>query len=95
MKPTTILQELKQAAEQLGMEVRTEKGNFRGGRCTVAGTPVIMLNKRHMPEVRLRILADALRDAPLDTIYLKPSVRDALEEAWEQLETPPEATHAR
>lgn len=86
MKTTTVLEELEQAAAQLGFVVRKEKGNFRGGVCTVDGEAIIMLNKRHIPDVRLVVLADSLRDAPIDTIYLKPAVRDALEEAWDQLD---------
>lgn len=69
-------------AERLGFTVRATKGNFRGGRCTVDGTPTIVLNTRHLPETRLRVLARALRGAPLHTVYLKPSVRDALHDAW-------------
>lgn len=82
MKTTQIVNELKQAAYQLGYEVRVEKGNFRGGRCSIEGESIIMLNKRHLPEVQLAVLADALRDTRIDTIYLKPAVRQALEEAW-------------
>jgi hypothetical protein len=86
MKTTTVLEELEQAAAQLGFVVRKEKGNFRGGVCTVDGEAIIMLNKRHIPDVQLVVLADSLRDAPIDTVYLKPAVRDALEEAWDQLD---------
>ena len=93
MKTTTVLEELEQAAAQLGFIVRKEKGNFRGGVCTVDGKAMIMLNKRHIPDVQLVVLADCLRDAPIDTIYLKPAVRDALQEAWDQLDAR-EADHA-
>ena len=86
MNTTKILEELEQAARQLGFVVRKEKGNFRGGICTVEGESIIMLNKRHIPDVQLVVLADTLREAPIDTIYLKPAVRDALEDAWDQLD---------
>lgn len=86
MKTERIIAELKEAAAQLGFEVRTEKGNFRGGRCRVEGEEIIMLNKRHLPEAQLVVLAGSLRDLPVDEIFLKPAVRTALEEAWEQAE---------
>jgi hypothetical protein len=89
METTQIIDELEQAAAQLGMEVRTEKGNFRGGRCTVDGEQIIMLNQRHLPETQLVVLADALRDAAIDTVYLKPAVRQALVDAWEDLDARP------
>lgn len=82
MDTTTIIDELEGVAQQLGLEVRAEKGNFRGGRCVVEDEELIMLNKRHQPETQLVVMAEALRDAPLDTIYLKPAVRQALEDAW-------------
>jgi hypothetical protein len=82
MKTTTIIEELEDAAQRLGFEVRAEKGNFRGGRCVVDGEEFIMLNKRHQPETQLVVMSKALRDAPLDTIYLKPAVREALEDTW-------------
>lgn len=95
MKTTTVINELEQAARQLGFEVRTEKGNFRGGRCTVEGESIIVLNKRHLPETQLMVLANALRGLPVDTVYLKPAVREALEEAWEAHDARPEgAAHA-
>lgn len=79
-----VLEELIEVAGQLGLEVRQEKGNFRGGRCTVDDEELIMLNKRHLPEVRLAVLAEALHGLPLDTVYLKPAVRRALEDLWAQ-----------
>lgn len=82
MNTPQIIDELKQAAFQLGYEVRVEKGNFRGGRCAVEGEEIIMLNKRHLPETQLVVLAEALRDEAIDTVYLKPAVRRALEAAW-------------
>jgi hypothetical protein len=48
----------------------------------VEGEEIIMLNENDLPETQLVVLAEALREAPLDTIYLKPAVRRALEDAW-------------
>ena len=84
MKIEHIVRALEQAAGQLGLEVRSEKGNFRGGRCVVNGHHIIMLNKRHTPEVQLAVLAESLRDQPVDTLFLRPAVREALEESWQQ-----------
>lgn len=82
MKIVQIVKELEEAAEQLGLRVRREKGNFRGGHCVRDGEEFLMLNRRHSPEVHLAVLADALRDADLDSVYLRPAVRAALEDAW-------------
>ena len=82
MKTEEIVNELKRAAGELGFEVRTEKGNFRGGRCKVGDEEIIMLNKRHLAEAQLIVLAECLRELPVDGIFLKPAVRSALEDAW-------------
>lgn len=91
MNTETTLRHLVQAAERLGFTVRATKGNFRGGRCTVDGQPTIVLNTRHVPETRLRVLADALHDTPLETLYLKPAVRDMLHDVWTDLDLDPDA----
>lgn len=96
MKVEHVVEELKQVAQRLGFQVRTERGGFRGGRCTVSGEDVIVLNRLHIPELQISILAESLREADLEGVYVKPSVRRALEEAWaredERLQDSVEAT---
>lgn len=95
MDTPTIIEELEDVAQRLGFDVRIEKGNFRGGRCIMGEEELIMLNKRHQPETQLVVMAEALRDAPLDTIYLKPAVREALEDTWAAVDAESEeAPHA-
>ena len=82
MKIEQIVRELEEAVRQFGLPVRREQGKFRGGRCTVNGEDLVMLNKRHPPEIHVAVLADALRTLPVETIFLRPAVREAMEEAW-------------
>jgi hypothetical protein len=82
MKIETIVKELENAARQLGVRVRKEKGSFRGGFCIRNGEEILMLNRQHPPELHLSVLAAALRGLPVDTVYLTPAVREALENAW-------------
>ena len=92
-----IVDELAAAARQLGVEVRLETGNFRGGWCRVDGADLVVLNKRHLPEVHLALLADALGRLPVETVYLRPAARAALEAAWARAassEVPHEASRA-
>ena len=83
MKTKKIVQELEDYARQIGLEIRKGKGSFRGGYCTVSGQETIVLNKLHVPEVHLTILAECLRNFLEDTSVLKAPVRRALEDAWE------------
>jgi hypothetical protein len=84
MKPEQVVEALEEAAAQFGLEVRWETGRFRGGRCMINGRPLIVLNKRHPSEVHLALLAEALHAYPVDTIFLRPAVREALEAAWDR-----------
>ncbi len=77
-----MIKELEQAVRQLGVPVRRERGSFRGGICVRNDETLMMLNKNHPPEAHLAVLAQALSALPVDTIYLKPVVRKALEDAW-------------
>jgi hypothetical protein len=82
MKPEQLVTALEAALRQLGVPVRRERGPFRGGHCVVDGEAVVVLNRQHPPEVHLAIVAAALRDLPVDEIYLRPAVREGLEELW-------------
>jgi hypothetical protein len=81
MTTEQLLEKLTDAAGRMGLDVRTEKGNFEGGRCRMAGAEVVMLNERDLPERRLAVLARALRAEELEAVYLPPAVRHALDEA--------------
>ena len=82
MKTTEIVRELEGAVQQLGVIVRRERGNFRGGYCIRDDEEILMLNRSHPPEIHLSVLATALKDLPVDTVFLRPAVRRALEDAW-------------
>ncbi len=82
MKTDQILKELEDVARRLGVDVRMERGGFRGGLCTIDDEQVIVLNKRQPAESRLAVLAEGLRSLPVDTVFMRPVVREALESSW-------------
>ncbi len=84
MKPDALVKALEEAHAQLSVRVRRERGAFRGGRCTVGEEELVVLNRRHPPEVHAAILAESLRDLPVEGLYLRPNVRAALEEQWKR-----------
>ena len=87
MKTAQIVSELIEASKQLGLDVRLERGNFRGGLCTLSTDSLIVLNKRHPPELHLSVLAEILRGKDVDSMYLKPVVRNALQRSWDARES--------
>ncbi len=85
MKPPAVVVALEEALRQLGVRVRRERGPFRGGLCVVDGEPVLVLNRQHPDEAQVAVLAAALREhGKVDQLYLRPSARAALEDAWAQ-----------
>jgi hypothetical protein len=57
MKKERILEALEEIAEQLNFRIRHEKGDFAGGTCIKESEPMIVLNKRHMIDRRIGVLA--------------------------------------
>ncbi len=86
MKAEQIVRELEDVARQLGVDVRLERGSFRGGLCLIDDEKVIVLNKRQPAESRLAILAESLRTLPVDSVFMRPAVRQALESSWDAQE---------
>lgn len=74
------------ALKRLGVPVRRGRGAFRGGRCTVGGREVVVVNTLHPPEAQAVVLAGAIRELPHEGLYLRPAVRAALDDAWAQMD---------
>ena len=77
MNTQQIAKELEDAVRRLGLQVRFERGHFRGGYCKVDDVEFVVLNRRHPPEMHLAVLAESLRGLPVDTIFLRPAARKA------------------
>ena len=82
MRPEKLIGELETELMKMGVRVRREKGNFQGGWCIVNDEKCLMINKRHSAESQFTVLADVVRSLPLDSVYIKPNVRSALEDHW-------------
>lgn len=83
MKSPAIVTAFEEALGQLGVRVRRERGRFRGGLCVVGEETVCVLNRQHPAEAQAAVLAEALRQrGGVDTLYLRPAVRAALDDAW-------------
>jgi hypothetical protein len=80
MRHEEILHELQQIAEQLGVTVRYEKGDFEGGYCILRDQKLLLVNKRLQPNRIASVLAVALQEIGMDTVYLKPALRAYVED---------------
>ena len=84
MKSTQLYQHLKETAEKLDITVseqnlRATGINARSGFCTVKGRQFFIMEKNLPVRQKVEVLADCLRQMPLDNIYLVPAVRNFLE----------------
>lgn len=80
MKAEEIVEELLDVARQIGITVRFEKGDFEGGFCVLRDQRLVLINRRLMPTRKASLLALALQTIGLETVFLKPAVRQYIED---------------
>jgi hypothetical protein len=75
-----ILNELHELAQLIGYSVRYEKGDFEGGNCLLKEQKLILINKKLEVRKKINILSKNLSEIGIDNIYIKPALRDTIEE---------------
>jgi hypothetical protein len=82
---TRLVDELIEAAGRCGLEVRREKilrevgYRARGGACRLHEKDLLILDRDQPPADQIEILAEALRDRDLESLYLSPAARRVLQ----------------
>ena len=78
-----LFEELLQAAERLGVEVRIEPfetpATMGGGLCVVRGEKLVLIDQRAPLPDRIRALARALIELQSETVYMAPEARELIE----------------
>ncbi len=80
MTQDQLLKELEELAEKSGIALRYEKGDFDGGFCVLKAERIIVINKRLAHQKRTSILAQAMAEVGIEEVYLKPAVREFIED---------------
>jgi hypothetical protein len=80
MKHEVLIQELQEVAAQLGVTIRYERGDFEGGYCILREQKILLVNRRLFPAKKASVLAMAMHEIGLDDMYLKPAVREYIED---------------
>jgi len=78
-----ILQDLKSLADQMGVKVRFERGDFKGGYCLLNESKVVVINKLANMQRKVITLSAALKELGVEEIYLPPKLREVIEEMGE------------
>ena len=84
-----MLKSLEDAAEKLNVTVRYDdlkKGvvNTAGGSCILKGDHYVLVHKHLSDSEKADLLADALSEMEIDSIYLAPEIRQLLERIREK-----------
>ena len=80
MNQEQMLKELEGLAGNSGIGIRYEKGDFDGGFCVLKHERLIVVNKKLGLPRRASILAQGLAEIGIDELYLKPAVREFIED---------------
>ncbi len=75
-----ILKELEDLAAKSNIALRYEKGDFDGGFCVLKEERLIVINKRLVAQKKASVLAQALAEVGIEEVYLKPAVREFIED---------------
>ncbi len=75
-----LFEELKGLANELGIKVRFENGNFDGGYCLLREQRLLVLNRRFTVPKKIRTLAMGLNEYGLGDIFIRPALREAIED---------------
>ena len=78
MKQTRIYQEFESLAEQLGIRLIIDKGNFTGGYCSIDDERIIVLNKNKPIEQRVKQFAIAFSKLDTTQFFIKPRLREII-----------------
>ncbi len=79
MHSDLLWQELLAILEQLRIEIRWSRGEFKGGLYSTHGVQHFLLNEDHPRESQIRVLCQELSRIDLSRLYLSPAVRDSIE----------------
>ncbi len=80
MKVDEIIGEFHALAQQLGINIRYERGDFEGGYCVLKEQKLLLVNRRLLPGKKASVLATALQEIGLDNVYMKPVLREFIED---------------
>ncbi len=85
MKAEKFQAELESIVEELGYQIRKEKGSFRGDFCVLEGDKIVMINKNYPPEFHIGQMIRFLSKQDLENMFIKPVVRKEIDEWFERI----------
>ena len=72
--------ELEALAEEMGVRIRYEKGDFDGGYCILRDERIIVVNRKLNVNRKVSVISQGLNQFGLDNVFIKPVVRLCIED---------------
>jgi hypothetical protein len=79
MTTKELLKELEYLAQNSGVKILRDKGNFKSGAAVLKEQKLVLINKNSTAEIAARAIARGLPDEVLQHSFIKPAVRDFIE----------------
>ncbi len=80
-KKDVTISELIELLGTIGYRVRIEKGAFKGGFCLLREEKIFLLKKDLEQDRKINILAKNIADIGVEDIFIKPNLRELIENA--------------
>lgn len=80
MTQEELFEELKSLANELGIRVRFENGDFDGGYCLLRAEKMLVLNRRNTVPKKIKTLSLGLSEYGLEGVFIRPALREAIED---------------
>jgi hypothetical protein len=75
-----VFPELESLAEEMGVRIRYEKGDFDGGYCILRDERIIVVNRKLNVNRKVSVISQGLNQLGLDNVFIKPVVRLCIED---------------
>lgn len=85
MRDNQIIETMTGLAEKLGLSIKFDEFDGRGGWCKLKGTEKIIINKRMLLKEQVRVLAQILARYPTEELAMPPKIRQLIDDAKEEL----------
>ena len=79
-KKTQLLEDFLSLGEKCDIKIIHDKGDFNGDNCLLFANNTIVINKHKPLDQRLHVLAKCFSQINLDNVYIKPVLRDLIEQ---------------
>jgi hypothetical protein len=80
MDQESILAELENLVVSIGMQIRYEKGDFKGGDCILNDRNIVVMNKKSKLSHKIALLSRVVGLYGGDDLYMKPLIRQIVDD---------------